>query len=86
MSVVATARVRYESGREGDIAAVGFAPRRGKMAMYLTGELSEYEDVLQRLGSHRTGKGCVYVKRVGDVDEQALRALVERSYRAAAGG
>ena len=74
---------RYESGREGDVAAVGFAPRKAQTVLYVTGDLSQYEDVLTRLGKHQTGKGCLYLTGVDDVDATALREIVLRSYRMA---
>lgn len=75
---------RYDSGHEGDTAAVGFAPRKAQSVLYLTGDLGEYEELLARLGPHTTGKGCLYLKRVDQADRQALRDIVDRSYRAAA--
>lgn len=75
---------RYPSGREGDVAAVGFSPRKAQTVLYLTGGLDEYEDLLTRLGPHQSGKGCLYLKRVDQADEQALRAIVARSYNTAA--
>lgn len=74
---------RYASGREGDVPAVSFAPRKAQTALYLTGGLSEYEDVLSRLGAHQTGKGCLYLTRVDAVDRAVLREIIARSYRAA---
>ena len=76
---------RYESGREGDISAVGFSPRKSRTAVYLTGALERYDDLLARLGPHTTGKGCLYVKRVDDVDREVLREMVVRSQRLAVG-
>jgi hypothetical protein len=73
---------RYPSGREGDTMAVGFAPRKAQSVLYLTGGLSEYEDLLAQLGQYQTGKGCLYLKRVDQADTQALRDIVARSYRA----
>jgi hypothetical protein len=76
---------RYASGREGDTAAVGFSPRKAQSVLYLTGGLEDYDDLLARLGQHTTGKGCLYLKRVDQADQQALREIVDRSFRAAAG-
>ena len=73
---------RYPSGREGDTVAVGFSPRKAEAVLYLTGGLEEYEDLLAGLGPHRTGKGCLYIKRIDEVDPSALRQLIARSYRA----
>ncbi len=72
---------RYASGREGDVPAVGFSPRTAQTVLYLTGGLSEYEDALSRLGPHQTGKGCLYLKRVDDVDLMVLWEIIGQSYR-----
>lgn len=74
---------RYESGREGDTVAVGFSPRKAQTAVYLTGGLEDYADLLARLGPYTTGAGCLYLKRVDQADAGALRDIVTRSYRAA---
>jgi hypothetical protein len=74
---------RYASGHEGDTAAIGFSPRKAQTVLYLTGPLDEYQDLLDRLGKHTTGKGCLYLKRVEQADAQALRDIVARSYRTA---
>lgn len=74
---------KYESGREGDVAAVGFAPRKAQTVLYLTGYLDAYGDLLERLGPHTMGKGCLYVKRVDKADQSALREMIARSYEAA---
>jgi len=76
---------RYPSGRERDVAAIGFAPRKAQTVLYLTGGLGEFEDLLARLGPHATGKGCLYLKRVDQADQPALRDIVNRSYRTATG-
>jgi hypothetical protein len=80
---------RYESGREGDMPVASFAPRAGQTVLYLSGGLDRYEDLLPRLGPCRTGKGCLYLKRVDATDTDVLRAIVARSYewaRPAPGG
>ena len=71
---------RYASGQEGDSALVGFSPRRPHLAIYLIGGFeNRYGRVLARLGPHKTGKGCLYIKRLDDVDRDALRELINRS-------
>jgi hypothetical protein len=73
---------RYASGHQGDSALAGFSPRSQHMAIYLVGEFeSRYQSVLARLGPHKTGKGCLYLKRLDDVDQDALRELIDRSVR-----
>ena len=70
----------YASGREGDTAAVGFSPRKGNLTLYLADGIEPHQDDLARLGPHRTGKGCLYVKRLADVDIDVLREVLTRSY------
>ena len=72
---------RYESGREGDMPAVSFSPRKAQTVLYLSGGLELYQDLLDRLGPHSTGKSCLYLKRVGDADDAVLREIVGRSFR-----
>src|SRR5215831_5442528 len=73
---------RYASGREGDSALASFSPRGQHLAIYLVGEFTDrHRSVLARLGPHKTGKGCLYVKRLDDVDSDALRELIDRSVR-----
>lgn len=74
---------RYASGREGDWFEVGFAPRKQNLTLYLMSGLGSQHDLLERLGKHSTGKGCLYVKRLADVDETVLREMIERSVQQA---
>jgi hypothetical protein len=74
--------LRYDSGHEGTAALVGFSPRKANLVLYLVGGVQDrYAKLLQRLGPHRVGKGCVYLRRLDDVDREVLRALVERTVR-----
>lgn len=70
---------RYESGREGDYFKVGFAPRAANLTIYLMSGVAGYDDLLQKLGPHKTGKSCLYVKRLGDLDRDVLAELIRRS-------
>lgn len=72
---------RYASGREGDMFAAGFSPRKKAMTVYLTEGFDEQEELLDRLGPHTTGKSCLYLKRLDAVDLDVLRTLVESSYQ-----
>ena len=72
---------RYASGREGEWPKVGFAPRARQLTVYLMSGLVGYEDLLDRLGRHRTGKSCLYLRRLDDVDRDVLTALIERAVR-----
>jgi len=77
-----TYHYRYPSGREGDAPLAGFSPRRQHLVIYLVGGFeNRYRSALARLGPHRAGKGCLYVKRLDDVDQDALRELIDRSVR-----
>ncbi|HLL67900.1 MAG TPA: DUF1801 domain-containing protein [Micromonosporaceae bacterium] len=72
---------RYASGREGDSAAVSFAPRKQALTIYLSEGFEAYGDLLGRLGPHRTGKSCLHLKRLADVDQQVLRSLVAGGFQ-----
>jgi hypothetical protein len=74
-------RYRYASGRENEWFKVGFSPRKQSLTLYIMDGFDEYESVLGRLGKHSTGKSCLYVKRLSDVDMKVLIELVERSVR-----
>ncbi len=66
---------RYESGREGESCRIGFSPRKGQTVLYLIGNPPDREAQLARLGRHKTGKSCLYVKRLSDVDVEVLESL-----------
>jgi hypothetical protein len=75
-------RYRYDSGREGTAALVGFSPRKPNLVVYLVGGVQDrYPKLLRQLGPHKVGKGCLYLNRLDDVDLEVLRALVERTVR-----
>jgi hypothetical protein len=62
----------YESGREGDNLIIGFSPRKQNIAIYLRGGLAPLKDELSALGKHKTGKGCLYIKRLKDINTAIL--------------
>ena len=70
---------RYASGREGDWPIIGFSPRKQNLTLYLTYGFEQHGDLLAKLGKHSTGKSCLYVKRLSDVDLPTLRQLVAQS-------
>jgi hypothetical protein len=74
-----TYHYRYESGREGEWPLVGFAPRKQALSLYIMPGFDDYAALLSRLGKHSTGKSCLYIKRLGDVDRDVLTRLVEAS-------
>jgi hypothetical protein len=67
---------KYDSGREGDTLRIGFSPRKGQTVLYLPGTISGQADLLARLGKHKEGKGCLYIKRLADVDVAVLEEMV----------
>lgn len=71
-----TYRYKYASGREGDWFQAGFSPRKDSLTLYLMSGLQGQEALLKRLGRHKTGKGCLYIKRLADVDVAVLKKLV----------
>ncbi len=70
---------RYESGREGDAPRIGFSPRKGALVLYLVDGFPRHAELLARLGRHQTGKSCLYIKALADIDMEALEALVRGS-------
>lgn len=73
---------RYESGHEGEMCRIGFAPRKAELVLYVLGDFPEQEALLGRLGKHKTGKGCLYIKKLADVDTGVLEELVSASLAA----
>jgi hypothetical protein len=73
-----TLHYKYESGREGDICLMGFSPRSSGLVLYI-GPTLEDAKLMSKLGKHKTGKGCLYINRLDDVDRKVLRTIVEKS-------
>lgn len=72
-------RYKYASGREGEWMVTGFSPRKTDLTLYLMDGVHSFPELMQRLGKHKTGKGCLYIKKLEDVDLGVLRELVEKS-------
>ena len=72
-------RYKYESGREGTMARVSFSPRAKELALYVPSGFPRYDTLLKKLGKHRTGKSCLYIKRLGEVDRGVLEDLIAES-------
>ena len=70
---------RYASGREGVMPLTGFSPRKQNLTLYIMAGFDEYDDLMGKLGKYKTGKSCLYIKKIEDVDLDTLRELVERS-------
>ena len=69
---------KYESGREGDICLMGFSPRKQSISLYLPGGQAAYVKELKQLGKHKTGKGCLYINKLADVDGAVLQKMFEK--------
>ena len=67
---------KYASGREGDWFLAGFSPRKSSLTIYIMGYLDFFTDLLKDLGKHKHGKGCLYIKRLEDIDMEVLRTLI----------
>ncbi len=72
-------RYKYASGREMEWMVMGFSPRKGDLTLYLTQGFEPFPHLMERLGKYKTGKSCLYLKRLEDVDLNVLRELVARS-------
>lgn len=70
---------KYESGHEGDACRIGFSPRKAELVLYVLSGGAEEAELLARLGKHKTGKACLYVTKLADVDMGVLEALVRRA-------
>jgi hypothetical protein len=70
---------RYESGREGDWFLAGFSPRKKALTVYVMAGFTGFEELLARLGRHETGKSCLYLRSLAEVDAEVLEELVRRS-------
>jgi len=73
---------KYESGREGDMLNVGFSPRKASMVLYVMGSISEDDPLRKKLGKYKTGKACLYVNKLEDVDMKILEKIIAKSYKA----
>jgi hypothetical protein len=74
-----TYHYEYDSGREGNMPLVAFSPRKAATVLYNLTAAKDHERLLAKLGKHTTGKGCLYIRRLADVDQTVLEALVVTS-------
>ncbi|QTH45582.1 DUF1801 domain-containing protein [Cohnella sp. LGH] len=70
---------KYATGHEGDAPLVGFSPRKAKISLYFAPGDSQREELLQKLGKHTTGKACVYINKLDDIDIETLKTLIRQS-------
>lgn len=72
---------KYASGREGDLFLTGVSPRKQALTVYVMPGFNDYDDLLSRLGKHKTGKSCLYINKLEDVDVGVLELLITESVR-----
>ena len=70
---------KYDSGHEGDAPLVGFSPRKAKISLYFATGDTEREALLKDFGKHTSGKACVYINKIADIDIEVLKALINQS-------
>jgi hypothetical protein len=71
---------KYESGHEGDMCLIGFSPRKQNIVLYGMGGAERNYDLLQKLGKHKTGKGCLYINKLSDVNPGTLKEIIKASF------
>lgn len=76
-----TKPMTYANGKTSEWMAVGFAPRKANTVLYIMDGFESYDELLGKLGPHKTGKACLYVKRLADVDIDVLTEMIDTSYR-----
>ncbi|WP_285766844.1 DUF1801 domain-containing protein [Peribacillus sp. SI8-4] len=72
---------KYESGHEGDAPLVGFSPRKAKISLYFSLEENQREELLRSFGKHTSGKGCVYINKVADIELDVLKQFIIQSVK-----
>lgn len=70
---------KYASGREGDWLLTGFSPRKNDLTVYIMNGFSSYSDLMSKLGKYKTGKSCLYIKKLEDIDLKVLSQLIRKS-------
>lgn len=74
-------KLHYASGKKLDWPLVGFSPRKDALTLYIMAGFEDYSSLMERLGKHKTGKSCLYLKRLADVDPKVLKELIEQSVK-----
>ena len=72
---------KYASRREGDWMIMGFSPRKGDLTLYIMGGFDSFSDLMKDLGKYKTGKSCLYIKKLADIDVRVLREIVKKSVK-----
>jgi len=73
---------KYESGREGDSPIIGFSPRKQNITLYITSNFEKHQRLMEKLGKYSTGKNCLYIKKLSDVDRDILKELIAEALEA----
>ncbi len=73
-----TLSLKYASGRDVDWFPVGFSPRKQNLTLYFSYDIAKQADLLKKLGKHKTGKGCLYINHLKDVDQDVLEQMIRR--------
>jgi hypothetical protein len=73
---------KYESGRECDWFVTGFSPRKQNLTLYIMSGFAKYDELMSKLGKHKTGSSCLYIKRLEDINQDVLKELIEKSVEA----
>lgn len=76
-----TYHYKYESGREGDFLITGFSPRKQALTVYVIPGFSHFDTLMKKLGKYKTGRSCLYIKHLSDIDEKILEQLINRSVK-----
>lgn len=82
-SIIGFGQYHYKSERsrqEGDWMLTGFSPRKQALTLYISMGIKDYQDLLDQLGKHTTGKGCLYIKKLSDVDENVLEKIIRSGF------
>lgn len=72
---------KYDSGREGDFMITGYSPRKQALTVYIMPGFSHFDAEMKKLGKYKTGRSCLYIKRLSDVDEKVLERLITKSVK-----
>jgi uncharacterized protein DUF1801 len=78
-------RYKYDSGREGEWMLTGFSPRKSELTLYIMPGFEPFPDLMKRLGKFKTGKSCLYIKKLEDIDVKVLKELITKSVAKTAG-
>ena len=76
-----TFHYKYDTGREGDWLVIGFSPRKGDLTLYLMMGFEKHGELMKQLGKHRTGKSCLYLKKLSDIHLPTLKKLIKASVK-----